>query len=153
MIKDLKKLGYEVGYSDHTLPDESMLILSSAVVLGASWIEKHFTLDKTLPGNDHYHAMDVKDLSKFNKNLELLKEIIGTETKQCLPSENVSRVNARRSVYINSDSNKGKILKKEDLICKRPASGICASKYQDLIGKELTQDIKEDTVLKWKIIK
>jgi len=153
MIKDLKKLGYEVGYSDHTLPDESMLILSSAVILGASWIEKHFTLDKTLPGNDHYHAMDVKDLSKFSKNLELLKEIIGTETKQCLPFENVSRVNARRSVYINSDSNKGKILKKEDLICKRPASGICASKYQDLIGKELTQDIKEDTVLKWKIIK
>jgi len=153
MIKDLKTLGYEVGYSDHTLPDENMLILSSAVVLGANWIEKHFTLDKTLPGNDHYHAMDVDDLSKFSKNLELLGEIMGMENKHCLPSENISRANARRSIYINSDLNKGKILTKEDLICKRPASGICASKYQDLIGKELTQDIKEDTVLKWEMVK
>ena len=78
---------------------------------------------------------------------------MGIENKHCLPSENISRANARRSIYINSDLNKGKILTKEDLICKRPASGICASKYQDLIGKELTQDIKEDTVLKWEMIK
>ena len=153
MIKDLKKIGYEVGYSDHTLPDENMLVLSSAVVLGANWIEKHFTLDKTLPGNDHYHAMDTNDLSKFSKNLKLLGDIMGVEKKQCLPSEGISRLNARRSVYVNIDLDKGKILTEGDLICKRPASGICASKYQDLIGKELTQNIKEDTVLEWKMIK
>ena len=152
MINDLKKFKYEVGYSDHTLPDENMLILSSAVIMGATWIEKHFTLDKTLPGNDHYHAMDPNDLDKFNKNLNLLEEIMGENSKHCLPTEEVSRLNARRSVYVNSNLSKGKILKKEDLICKRPASGICASNFEDLIGKKLNQDIKEDTALQWKIL-
>ena len=152
MIKDLTKLGYEVGYSDHTLPDENMLILSTATLMGATWIEKHFTLDKTLPGNDHYHAMDPTDLFKFTKNLNLLKQIVGINTKHRIPTEKISRLNARRSVYVNSDLVKGKILEKEDLICKRPASGICASNFGSLIGKKINKNIKEDTVLKWEMI-
>ena len=152
MIKDLIKLGYEVGYSDHTLPDENMLVLSTATIMGATWIEKHFTLDKTLPGNDHYHAMDPIDLNKFIKNLNLLEQIMGISTKHCIPTEEISRLNARRSVYVNTDLIKGKILKEEDLICKRPASGICASNFESLIGKKINKNIKEDTVLEWEMI-
>ena len=87
-----------------------------------------------------------------DKILNLLEEIMGENSKHCLPTEEVSRLNARRSVYVNSNLSKGKILKKEDLICKRPASGICASNFEDLIGKKLNQDIKEDTALQWKIL-
>jgi N-acetylneuraminate synthase len=66
MIKGLKKAfpGYVVGYSDHTQPDDEMKVVSSAVLIGAEIIEKHFTHDKSLPGNDHYHAMDRRDLSR-----------------------------------------------------------------------------------------
>jgi sialic acid synthase SpsE len=152
MIKDLKKLGYEVGYSDHTLPDEGMLVLSTAVTMGATWIEKHFTLDKTLPGNDHYHAMDSNDLKKFSNNLKLLGEIMGEEFKHSIPTEEISRLNARRSVYVNTDLAKGKILREENLICKRPANGVCASSFEDLIGKRLNQNIKKDTSIQWNII-
>ena len=152
MIKDLKKLGYEVGYSDHTLPDEGMLVLSTAVTMGATWIEKHFTLDKTLPGNDHYHAMDSNDLKKFSNNLKLLGEIMGEEFKHSIPTEEISRLNARRSVYVNTDLAKGKILREENLICKRPANGVCASSFEDLISKRLNQNIKKDTSIQWNII-
>ena len=67
MIKHLKYSypEYLIGYSDHTLPDESMLSLTAAFLCGAVIIEKHFTFNKLLPGNDHYHAMDKEDLTKF----------------------------------------------------------------------------------------
>ena len=67
IIRNLKKnfLNNVVGYSDHTLPDKTMSVLKLAFLYGAKIIEKHFTLDKTLPGNDHYHAMDENDLKTF----------------------------------------------------------------------------------------
>ena len=67
MIKDIKKHfpNYELGYSDHTKPDDKMLILTSAYLLGATYIEKHFTLDKNLKGNDHYHSADPNDFKIF----------------------------------------------------------------------------------------
>ena len=152
MINDLKRFNYEVGYSDHTLPDENMQILSTAFNLGAIWIEKHFTLDKTLKGNDHYHAMDPIDLKKFINNIEFINQIMGSNKKYCLESENISRLNARRSIVTSRNLIKGTILKKEDLICKRPATGICASKIEELIGKEINTNLEEDTTLKWEMI-
>tara|TARA_B100000900_G_C20585860_1_gene719503 strand:- start:786 stop:1820 length:1035 start_codon:yes stop_codon:yes gene_type:complete len=153
MLDDLRLLGYELGYSDHTLPDDSMVILSAAYAKGAVWIEKHFTLDKTLQGNDHYHAMDPDDLRKFKSNLNILNEALGNSIKKCIPTEEISQKNARRSIYANSNLIKGTILKESDIICKRPASGICASNFKDLIGKEILEDINEDTALQWEIIK
>ena len=61
-----------IGYSDHTLPDMNMRVLTSAYLLGAVIIEKHFTYDKNLPGNDHYHAMDLNDLKNLKNKLNLL---------------------------------------------------------------------------------
>lgn len=153
MITGLKSFGLEVGYSDHTLPDNHMLILFTAVVLGATYIEKHFTLDKTLSGNDHYHAMDPTDLEMFTQNIKLLTEIYGDTEKKYLSSEVISRQNARRSVYVTKDLKKGDTITAQDIICKRPASGIPANEYDLVIGKELTQDINEDTSLVWKILK
>jgi len=152
MIENLKNFNKEVGYSDHTLPDEGMLILTQAVMMGSSYIEKHFTLDKSLPGNDHYHAMDPKDLLKFASNLELLLEIGGSTLKTPLDTEEISRKNARRSVYLKNNLKKGTILTKEHLICKRPAHGISAKEFDYIIGKELKLDIKKDIALQWEMI-
>ena len=81
VIKTLKKVfpDITIGYSDHTLPDDTMTVLTAAYLAGADVIEKHFTLDKSLPGNDHYHAGDPEDFAKAIKNFELIEEIMGTE--------------------------------------------------------------------------
>src|SRR5262249_1627552 len=80
-----------VGYSDHTLADERMLVLVAAWLNGALVLEKHFTHDKTLPGNDHYHAMDINDLRKFIENVELVDQVLGQEHKMPLPDEALAR--------------------------------------------------------------
>ena len=71
-----------IGYSDHTLPDMNMRVLTSAYLLGAVIIEKHFTYDKNLPGNDHYHAMDLNDLKNFKKQIKFINEIKGNYSKK-----------------------------------------------------------------------
>ena len=80
MIKNLIELYPDkiIGYSDHTLPGD-MRILELAWMMGAEILEKHFTHDKTLPGNDHYHAMDKQDLAKFIKNVERVEILLGKE--------------------------------------------------------------------------
>ena len=104
-----KKYKVLSGYSDHTLPKD-MFNLVAATTLGAKIIEKHFTLDKKLKGNDHYHSIDKKDLIKISKDLKRLKEVLGEVIeKKALPSEKKSRKNARRSIVVNKNLNKWEI--------------------------------------------
>lgn len=142
MIRGIKREfpGYLLGYSDHTKPDENMTILTTSVVLGARIIEKHFTLDKNLAGNDHYHSMDLSDLKKFIKNLKLLEEILGTDKKTFLESEIPARENARRSLHFANDLKKGDFVNANDFICLRPAIGISPIYIENLIGKKLRYD-------------
>ena len=86
MIIDLKKKfkNYYIGYSDHTLPSENMEALFTSYILGAKVIEKHFTHNKSLKGNDHYHAMDYKDLIKFKNLILNYNELLGKEKKNVL---------------------------------------------------------------------
>ena len=150
MIRGLKKKFPDlmIGYSDHTMPKE-MKVLEIATLLGSTIIEKHFTHDKSLPGNDHYHAMDVVDLKKFNKNLDEILTIVGDEKVLALPSEEISRENARRSLVAKQDIPKGKTIEYDDLTWKRPASGISPRLIDDVIGKEAVSNIEADEVLKW----
>ena len=138
---------YEIGYSDHTKPDNGMLIVSSAYLLGAKYIEKHYTLDKTLKGNDHYHSMDSTDLKKFKNNIAFLDLIIGQKEKGVLPCEENSRINARRSIYAMRRLNKGERISRCDIICKRPAIGINAMDIDKILGKTINKDIAIDEVL------
>ena len=142
-----------IGYSDHTLPDKSMTVLSTAYLMGAVIIEKHFTHDKSLPGNDHYHAMDIKDLKEFKNQIEYLEIIKGNyKQKVDIPSEHISRENARRSLVINKDLQAGHVLSKSDLICKRPASGISPIDIDKIIGCKLKKNLKNDEILLWEHI-
>lgn len=141
-----------IGFSDHTLPDECMTVLTTAYLLGADIIEKHFTLDKTLQGNDHYHAGDPDDFRKAVNNFKLVQTIVSDKQKTVLDCEIVPRREARRSLVTTHDMHAGDIIKEQDLIAKRPGTGI-SPKYQDLvIGRMLKQDLKEDSILTWEYI-
>ena len=136
-----------IGYSDHTLPKD-MKVCEIATLLGSVIIEKHFTHDKNLPGNDHYHAMDKEDLKTFNKNLNTTLEILGSFKIEALVNEEKSRLNARRSLVAANDIPKGKIIEKSDLTFKRPAHGISPKYIDDVVGKEAKIDIMEDDIIR-----
>jgi len=138
-----------VGYSDHTLPDRCMITLTAAYLKGARIIEKHFTFDKKLPGNDHYHAMDINDLKNFMDNLSLLLEIQGNTHKAPLNDEEISIRNARRSIVIKEALKKGTTLNEEMLTCKRPGFGINPIHWDKVIGKKATRDMPADHILQW----
>lgn len=151
MIKHLQNVfpQYIIGYSDHTLPDDGMLVLTTAYLLGARIIEKHFTYDKTLPGNDHYHAMDYKDLKRFIDNIKLIRMLFGKYYKDYLESEIPARKYARRSLVAKVDIPAGTEIKREMLTAKRPGTGISPEFLDVVIGRSAKRDIKEDEILTW----
>lgn len=150
MIRGLRRAfpGKLIGYSDHTMPAD-MKVCEMAALLGSVIIEKHFTHDKTLPGNDHYHAMDVDDLKLFQKNMDRVFGLLGEFRVKALEEEAVSRKNARRSLIAKSDLKQGQEVTENDLTFKRPAYGISPRSIDDLVGKRVLRDIPEDTVLQW----
>ena len=141
-----------IGYSDHTKPDANYDVIQTAYNLGAQLIEKHFTLDKTLSGNDHYHAMDEKDAKAILEKIDYIDKIRGSYELKCLESENVARANARRSLVAACDIKSGDIILKEMLSYKRPGTGISASDFDNVCGRIALEDISQDTVLKWNMI-
>ncbi|OEF04567.1 N-acetylneuraminate synthase family protein [Vibrio genomosp. F10] len=154
MIKHLKQIFPDVaiGYSDHTLPDENMTILAAAYMNGATIIEKHFTLDKSLTGNDHYHSMDEKDLAAAIKNLDLIDIVRGSDKKTVLDCELTPRKEARRSLVLTRDLKAGQSITENDIMLKRPGTGISPEHIDVVIGRTAKQDLTEDTVLTWDMI-
>ena len=149
MIKDLAENfpDYEIGYSDHTKPDSNMVVLTTAYNYGATILEKHFTLDKSLQGNDHYHAMDPNDVLVFRNNVGFLSKINGKKNKQPLICESSSRKQARRSIVAVRDIKQGETITSDDLTFKRPGTGIYPSEIDKVIGKTAKVDIGEDALL------
>jgi len=150
MILDLKVKFPDkiIGYSDHTLPKD-MKVCEMATMLGSVIIEKHFTHDKTLPGNDHYHAMNKNDLKIYLKNIERTFEILGSFKVEALEDEAPARNNARRSLVAVLNIPTGKIIEKKDLTFKRPAHGVSPKFIDEIVGKVANQEIGEDTVIQW----
>lgn len=150
MIPGLKKAFADrvIGYSDHTLPQD-MQMLEVAVTLGSVIIEKHFTHDKTLPGNDHYHAMDKHDLTVFRSRVTRLIEILGSFEVKALSEEASAIRNARRSLVTSMRIKKGDVITQDMLTYKRPATGISPKYIEEVIGKAALCDLEEDVVLKW----
>jgi sialic acid synthase SpsE len=153
MIRDLAARFQDaiIGYSDHTLPRD-MKTLETAVILGAALLEKHFTHDKTLPGNDHYHAADKKDFQVFRKGMKRIIELLGSPDKMSLSVEEPARQHARRSLVASRRIPKGDRIGPEQLTWKRPAHGISPRDIDRVIGRIAAADIEEDTPLKWEMI-
>lgn len=154
IIETLKKVfpNVRVGYSDHVAPDKTMMTLASAYMLGAEVIEKHFTLDKSLPGNDHYHAGDPTDFAKAISNFKWIDKVMGSSIKKVLKCEETPRREARRSLVLTRDMKAGEIISEGDLMPKRPGTGISPSYADIVIGRAVKFDLCEDTILTWNMI-
>jgi N-acetylneuraminate synthase len=136
-----------IGYSDHLPPSTTMKELLYSISLGARIIEKHFTHDKSLPGNDHYHAMDIKDLKKLKNEIDDFYMLLGKENLSIYPNEELARANARRSIVSAVFIPKGILITKEMLTFKRPGHGINPASFEDVIGSKSTCDINEDEII------
>lgn len=154
VIETLKKdfPDLRIGFSDHVAPDDTMMTLATAYLLGAEVIEKHFTLDKTLPGNDHYHSGDPNDFKKAIANFRWIDKILGSSEKTVLECEKIPRREARRSLVLTRNMKAGEVITAEDLIPKRPGTGISPKYIEIVIGREIKRDLDEDTVLMWEMI-
>ena len=140
-----------VGYSDHTMPG-NMKNLEIATLLGAQIIEKHFTHDKSLPGNDHYHAMDKNDLRAFFTRIEGVQAIIGQQEKEILDIEQSARLNARRSLVARRQITQGSAVSEADLTWKRPAHGVSPKYFDEVVGRIAAVTIEEDDIITWDML-
>lgn len=133
-----------VGFSDHT---PGIDISVAAAALGADLIEKHFTLDKTLPGPDHAMSLDTAELRAWVVSVRNAAAALGDGVKVPRPSEEKIRRVARRSLVLTAALPKGTVLTAGHLCAKRPGTGIPPSELGDVLGKTLSRDLPADTVL------
>ena len=154
IIETLKKDFPEVrvGFSDHVAPDETMMTLAAAYMLGAEVIEKHFTLDKTLPGNDHYHAGEPEDFKKAIANFKWIDTVLGSNEKTVLDCEIIPRREARRSLVLTRNMKAGEVITATDLMPKRPGTGISPEFVEIVLGRKVVRELEEDTILTWDMI-
>lgn len=141
-----------VGYSDHCKPDECFDVIKTAYTLGATVVEKHFTLDKTLPGNDHYHAMDSDDARHILEGIAFVEAISGSPDLVFSETEAVARLNARRSIVTKGAIPAGTVVRADMATFKRPGTGIAPSQLEKVIGRKALVDIDDDTVLQWHML-
>lgn len=151
MLTIRNELDVKVGYSDHTLGIE---IPIAAVALGAIVIEKHFTLDRNLPGPDHKASLEpaeLKSMVNSIRNVELAMS--GTGIKTASDSERPNISVARKSIHLKARTASGTILTSEHLVMKRPGCGISPMKIDSVIGCTLTVTLEADTLLTWDHLK
>ena len=146
MLTIQKAFGVSVGYSDHTL---GMEVSIAAVALGAKVIEKHFTLDKSLPGPDHKASLDPEELKLMISSIRNVEIALGDGNKTISPSELRNLNKARKSIHLAVDVKKGLNLQDDHIEMKRPGDGISPMEYQKVIGMTVTRDLKKDHQLKW----
>ena len=141
-IKD--NLDVAVGYSDHTLGIEVSI---AAVALGATVIEKHFTLDRNLPGPDHLASLEPDELKSMVSQIRNIEMALGVGVKRAMPSELENLSLVRRSIVANSSIRKGEIFSELNLAAKRPGTGISPMHWDRIIGSQATRDFHVDELI------
>ena len=145
MLHIKKELGVEIGYSDHTLGIEVPI---AAVALGAKVIEKHFTLDRNLPGPDHKASLEPEELKAMVtsiRNIELA--ISGSGIKEPSLSEAKNKPIARKSIVASQNIKKGEIFSEENLAIKRPGTGISPMLWNEVLGKPAHKNYTEEQLI------
>jgi len=139
-----RELSVRVGYSDHTLGIEVPI---AAVALGAELIEKHFTLDKTMAGPDHRASLEPGELKSMTLAIRNIEEALGEAIK--LPSESeVKNINAvRKSIVARKEIKAGELFTEDNLVVKRPGSGLSPMEWDRVIGRAATRDFSEDELI------
>ncbi len=151
VIKTYKKnFDCVIGYSDHTQEINNPLV---AVALGAKIIEKHYTLNKKLPGPDHRMSLEPKDLSLTIKNIREVEDAMGSKFKRTLKSEYENKKKLKKSLVINKDLKKNHKLRIDDISIKRPAYGLDPKFLNKVLGKKIIKDLKKYSFLKAEYLK
>ncbi|MCR4335259.1 MAG: N-acetylneuraminate synthase [archaeon] len=140
-----KKFKLHIGFSDHTT---GLLAAQLAVAMGAKVIEKHFTLDKNMPGPDHCASINPKQLSEFVLGIRLVEKILGSEKKTVLQSEKSNLKTIRKGIYVAQSILKGTKITRKMLCIKRPFAGLLPEKIVSIIGKKAVKNLEKDTPLK-----
>ena len=136
--------GYPVGYSDHS---DGIEVPIAAVAMGASVIEKHFTLDKNMEGPDHKASLEPKELKAMIDSIRKIEVSLGDGVKQPTKSEAKNISVARKSIVAKRPIIKGEVFTEENLTTKRPGSGISPMKWKEVIGTVAIRDFEEDELI------
>lgn len=136
--------GLSVGYSDHTL---GIAVPIAAVACGAEIIEKHFTLDKALPGPDHQASLDPQELSSMITSIRQIELALGNSKKIPTLSELKNRMVARKSLVALQEIRKDEVFTEQNLGCKRPGNGISPVNFWNLKDKHAERDYKKDEMV------
>ncbi len=139
-----KRFNVEVGYSDHTRGIEVSI---AAVALGATVIEKHFTLDRNMEGPDHKASLEPSELAVMVSSIRNIEKAIGIGIKTASPSEKKNKAVARKSIVAKTNIKKGEPFVEENITVKRPGSGISPMKWFDVLGTKAVRDFKEDELI------
>ena len=149
MITMQKKLDCLVGYSDHTL---GITVPIMAVSLEAVVIEKHFTLDRDLPGPDHKASLEPNELTTMVEEIRKVEKALGNFDKKPTESEKKIMKLVRKSIVAKQDIAKGSIIDENMVVIKRPGTGLYPSNIDKIIGKKAKQDIAKDEIFDLKMV-
>lgn len=140
-----KTTGLDIGYSDHT---KGIEVPIAAAAMGAAVIEKHFTLDKNMPGPDHKASLEPAELKAMVEAIRNIEKAMGDGVKQVTESEKNNLTVARKSIVALKAIKKGDIFTEENITTKRPGTGISPMKWRDVLGKTADRDYREDDLIK-----
>ncbi len=150
MLTLKKEFGLLTGLSDHSMGIEVPL---AAVALGAKIIEKHFTLDRNMPGPDHLASLEPNELKQMVTSIRNIEKALGTGKKTPFKSEQKIAEIARKSVVASRAIPTGKIITAQDIVLKRPGTGIKPKFWDKVLGKTAKKDIREEELIAWKMLK
>ena len=137
--------GLEVGYSDHT---KGIEVPIAAAALGATIIEKHFTLDRNMEGPDHKASLEPDELAAMVSGIRHIQMALGTGDKTPSPSEKKNITVARKSIVARKQIKAGEVFTEENITVKRPGTGISPMKWFDILGTKAIRDFAEDELIK-----
>ena len=141
-----KAFGLQIGYSDHTQDDTACIM---SVALGAKVIEKHFTLDKTLPGPDQSSSYEPKKFAELVRRIRNAETVLGSERKEPCEIEKENAVGMRRSIVTKANISKGAVISTEMLTFKRPAAGLAPKFLHEIVGCKARRNIPVNTLIQW----
>ncbi len=144
MLTIQKEFDVAVGYSDHTLGIEVDI---AAVAMGASCIEKHFTLDKTMEGPDHKASLEPEELKAMVSSIRNIEKALGSSEKKPSPSESTNIDIVRKSIVASKNIQKGVLLTEKNITTKRPGNGISPMKWDEVLGSKSIKDYRVDEMI------
>jgi N-acetylneuraminate synthase len=146
MLSIAEKLKLPIGYSDHT---NGIEVAIAAVAMGATIIEKHFTISRELPGPDHKASLEPSELKEMVKAIRNIEKAMGSAEKKPTEAELRNMKVARKSIHLSANTKAGTVLTSECLVMKRPGDGISPMLRNEVIGRRIKADLPSDHKLSW----